>query len=1478
MEERSYYNLTTPQRNIWNLQAYYENTSISNLCGAVIYDENYNSLILNKALNKLVEHQEGLRLRFCYEEDEVRQYVSAYEPEEFSCRSFASMDELDVYADHMAKTPMPMADAKMYRFTIVTVGVQTGVLLCANHLITDAWTFSILANEVEAYCKEMIEEANDSIEAAMTIEVIAEPKAYAGQEDSAEREVYRESDVIKKESIRVQGVSTDTVHSYISFITSEQKYLSSNRYVKDRAFWEEVYASKPEASYIKPEVKPALLPTANRYVNTINHEMTAGINEFCGKRGVSQAVLFESALFLYLSRINPETSNIIVGNLVLNRSGAEERKTAGMFISTMPLTVSVQQDDTCTELLDKITAAHMRTFRHQKYPYSRIADYVHKTHNTTEPLYHAMISYQNAQTDTASYTKWYSNGCSEVPFTMHIDNRDSADTYTATIDYQTEIFRSAEEVELLYQRLIFIIKQILENPEAVVSTVSILPPAEYQKMIFDFNDTAVAYPKDKCVHELFEEQAQKTPDQIALIYEDRQITYRQLDEMSNSLAHYLREEKGVKPNDIVPIVCNRTWMFYVAVIAILKSGGAFLSIDITYPTERIMNEIKSCDAKTIISNTDIIHGDYDIIDMNLFNYSRYKFAIDNVNTSSDFCYMIFTSGSTGSPKGLTIRHYNAVNFSNSNKYNVVGRIISNDECRFLSITNTIFDMFITECILPLINGLTIIFANDKEAIDYRALSTLCEKTTPQIIESTPTKLKMLMGKDCSFNYIKNFKIFILGGEELTYKFYKELKQYTTGSIFNNYGPAETTVWSSIKKVCEDITIGKPIANTQIYILDYDQKPLPIGVAGELCIAGDGVGAGYLNRPELTAEKFVKNPFATEDNSHGKIMYKTGDLARWREDGEIEYLGRIDTQVKIRGLRIELGEIESVMSSFDGIALTAAADKRDENNRQYLVGYYTSEGEIDERELRRHLSDKLPKYMVPNYFVRLDSMPMTASGKTDRKNLPVPDFAQNRNAYEPPRTDRERLLCELVSELLEVENIGVTDDFFELGGDSLKAIEYIAKAHNLGIEIALQSIFEYPTVRELCEFLDSDTRNRVVYDMADFDKYRGLLCSNVITGNIPQKKSLGNVLLTGATGFLGAHILDQLMQNESGKIYCLVRSNSDNDRRGRWPQILQYYFGDRYESEFGRRIIPIVGDIELTRLSDDIPKDVQTVIHTAATVKHYGSYEYFDRVNVQGTKHVIQYAKSVGAKLIHISTISVSGNSLADAFEVYTSEEEKFFDETSFYIHQPLDNVYVRSKFEAERAVLDACLDGLDAKIIRVGNLTNRASDLKFQPNYKENAFLKRVKAGLEFGFLPDYLMPLYAEFSPIDQTAEGVVKIAQYADEPCVFHLNSNKGLYFTELIKILGRLKIPMQVVDSEEFNGRLEQYARSEHTEYIYEAFQNDMDSAGKLQYDSNIHIVNDFTVEFLRRIGFEWEEIGYDYVSRYIEYFRKLGYLEV
>lgn len=518
-------------------------------------------------------------------------------------------------------------------------------------------------------------------------------------------------------------------------------------------------------------------------------------------------------------------------------------------------------------------------------------------------------------------------------------------------------------------------------------------------------------------------------------------------------------------------------------------------------------------------------------------------------------------------------------------------------------------------------------------------------------------------------------------------------------------------------------------------------------------------------------------------------------------------------------------------------------------------------------------------MVPNYFVALDGMPMTPSGKTDRKNLPLPDFTVRRSEYAAPETDKEKILCGVMADVLHLETVGAEDDFFELGGDSLKAIELIAKAQDAGIDIALQNVFDYPTVRQLGEFLENGTDIRILYEVEDFVKYQPLLERNVIDETfVPHRQELGNILLTGATGFLGAHILDVLMRETTETVYCLIRENGKEDSRQRLEKILRYYFDGAYIAELGKRIVAVSGDIEQEGLSPELPGNIRTIIHGAASVKHYGSYAYFDRINVQGTRHVVDCAKSIGAKLIRISTLSVSGNSMAEEFNGYRSEEEKQFYETSFYIGQPLDNVYIHSKFEAEKAVYDAMLEGLEAKVIRVGNLTNRVSDYKFQPNYQQNAFLTRVKATLEFGLFPDYLMSLYSEFSPVDLTAEGIVKIARYAGGQCVFHLNSNRPLYFKRMMEILEKLHISMKVVPGDIFYEELRRTLKRTGTEYIYEAFQNDMDGQGRLVYDSNIRIRNEFTVWFMEQVGFSWNETDETYLRGYIEYFRRLGYLEV
>lgn len=1414
--------LTTPQYNIWNLQKYYEKTSIANNCGALFFEEKCDHSLMKKALNRLIMIQEGMRLQFCEIDGNPSQYIADYQEQNFEEIIFENRAALEEYVAKMAKIPFYLTDTPQYRFVIFDVDGITGILMCISHLISDAWSVGLIVNTIS--------------------------EGYRALQCGQEPEICS--------------------FSYESIIESEENYRASEKYEQDKTYWNDCYCVQPEHSPIKAMSTAANHPLADRYTTVINKDLAKEISILDQKRGISPAVLFEAAIFTYLTRINPENKTLSIGVPVLNRSNALEKKIVGMCISTMPLTLQVDREQSAEKLCKTITKAHFQIFRHQKYPYSNILRNLREHHEFTGNLYDVLVSYQNARTGVnATSTQWFSNGYSEVPMQVHIDNRDSSDGYTLNIDYQTKVF-SEKEIQLFVNRILHIIHQIIDEPEVSLDRISILPENERNMVLYDFNDTQVEYSDKKCVHELFAERAAETPDKTALVFEDRSFNYCQLDEMSNSLAHVLRS-RGIGKNDVVPFVCKRSWHVIVAILGILKAGAAYMPVDPAYPPERIsyMLETGQCKLALTYGYYGLLN-DIETIDLEKFDYTKNTASLGNVNSAEDLCYVIFTSGSTGKPKGVSLCHRNVVNYCDDNEDNVCHSIIQADSQSIVSVTNVIFDIFVTESLLPLLNGITIYFANDEQVFSQKKLSELIRKYPIDVIQTTPTKMRSYLLNRQDIGYLKRLKAIVMGGEAFPIDLYQELRKDTDAEIYNIYGPAETTVWSTNKHITDEkITIGKPIANTQIYILDSEHNPLPVGVAGELCISGDGVGKGYLNRPELTAEKFISNPFVS-----GKVMYCTGDLARWRADGEIEYLGRIDTQVKIRGLRIELGEIESVMAEFSGVALAAAADKKDESGRQYLVGYYTSSETVDEKALRQHLTGKLPKYMVPNYFVHLEVMPMTASGKTDRKNLPLPDFTTEVREYTAPENDRERDLCNLLGELFDMLQIGVTDDFFELGGDSLRAIEYVAKAHNIGIEFPLQSVFDYPTVKQLCIYLQEGGQHQSSFKAEDFVKYQPLLKGNIIKEDfVPCRHSIGNVFLTGATGFLGAHVIDAFLKNEDGKIYCLVRG-----RKERLVSVLKYYFGNLYSKEIGKRIIPIVGDITDLMSNENLPEDVQTVIHTAATVKHYGSYDYFYGVNVEGTKNVIDYAKKQNAKLLHISTVSVSGNSLADDFEIVHSTETKYFKETDLFIDQPLENVYVRSKFEGECAVLDAVLEGLDAKIIRVGNLTNRLSDFKFQPNYQSNAFLTRFKAALDMGIIPDYLMSLYLEFSAIDQTAEGVVKIGQYADQTQkVFHLNSNRTIHFDRLLEVLHMLGVSMDVVSGKEFNRILQKFAKETDTEYIYEAFQNDLDSEGKLMYDSNIHIENDFTAWFMKKLGFEWERVDYDYLKGYIDYFRNLGY---
>lgn len=1015
-----------------------------------------------------------------------------------------------------------------------------------------------------------------------------------------------------------------------------------------------------------------------------------------------------------------------------------------------------------------------------------------------------------------------------------------------------------------------------------IKDLNVLYSNEQNKILVEFNNTATDYPRDKCVHQLFEKQVEKTPDKIAVIFQNKALTYLELNQLIQEYADKL-VSIDIKEKDVIAIHLERSYKLIAFQLAVLKIGAIFLPVDKRYPIERVEYMCSDCNVKILISdeiNADSINAT--VITLNVLEKINPDKSAVTVN-NSDVCYIIYTSGSTGNPKGCMLTGNGLLNFCKNN--NTLETLNKHSNNVFACVNSVSFDYFIAESLLPLTNGYTTVILDDDEGTVQEKFLNAVKKNNINVVMTTPTRLKIYFDENCNCQPLQQLTCICTSGEPLTPELLTQM--YTkapNAQIYNPIGPSECSVWDIGGKLNKndgiDIHIGKPIANTQIYIVDKYMKPAPIGVTGELCIAGDGVGAGYLNRPELTAEKFIDNPFGK-----GKL-YKTGDLAYWREDGNIVYVGRNDFQVKIRGLRIELGEIENAICSIDGISQAVVVVLKNNEGRQLICAFYTGLV-VDAKEIRNHIGKKLPKYMLPHIFTHLDEMPLTSSGKINRKALPEIDLEHflNDTEYVAPENEQQKELCKLIESVLGTTPIGITDDFFDLGGDSLKAIEFVSKAHNEGIHFNLQNVFDYPTVETLCECIENGDKPTVSFADVDFSTVNTILAKNTVEQmNKPAKVDVGNILLAGATGYLGIHILADFLDNDNGTAYCLVRGKDKADSVKRLKELLEFYFGDKYDAI--NRIEVICADLQKDKfgLSDekytDLLGKVDTVINCAASVKHYGSYKYFYEANVETTKRLIAFCKDANAKLIHTSTLSVSGNTFGDAFDGYISETEKHFYESSLYIEQPLENVYGRSKFEAEKAVLDAMCDGLQANIMRMGNLTNRISDGQFQKNHESNAFLQRVKGVLELGLFPDYLIKdtNYSEFTPIDEAANAVMTIARhFSTEQTVFHINSIKVVYFDKLVEIINQLGYDLKLVNGTVFTEALRQTAKQTGMEHIFETFINDMDENDQLNYDSNIRIENDFTVEYLKKLGFEWSDIGIDYLRKYVEYFKKIGYLK-
>ncbi|MDX7989230.1 amino acid adenylation domain-containing protein, partial [Xenorhabdus sp. 12] len=1061
--------LSFAQQRLWFLAQLSPAASLAyHLSAALRLTGSLNRQALSAAFDRLVARHESLRTRFISIEGQPCQYI---DPADIgftlSCHDLRPLDptlhnhHIVELLEQETRTPFDFIQGPLMRGQLLQLADKEHVLLLTlHHIITDGWSLGVLVRELGEFYRAALD-GHDTPLPPLPIQYADYAVWQYGQ---------------------LSGIPPQDAHS-------QRAPLQQTRLAEQRDFWRAQLADAP-ALLTLPTDRPR--PTVQTYAgDQVSFHLDATLLKSLKALGQRHnCTLFMTVLTAWsivLARLSGQ-DDIVIGTPVANRPHHELEGLIGFFVNTLALRVTPHDGISVADLLTQVRKRALAAYDHQDLPFEQVVETLQPERNLSySPIFQVMLALNNTPAQELALPDLQFTPFEQTQHTAHFDLTLSlAETeagLAGSMAYAVDLFSPAT-VERMVDYLINILTAMAANENQNIATLPMLPDSERQQLLVDFNATQADFPQDALTHQLFEDRARQYPDATAIVAGNQTMTYGELNQRANRLAHYLIA-LGVKPDDRVAICIERSLDTVVGILAILKAGGAYVPLDPTYPTERLVYMLEDAAPQALVTQAELLDKLHRAIpllsiipavvldDRNALLKAQPTHNPDPQAlglTSRHLAYVIYTSGSTGKPKGVMVEHRNINRLIINNAYADIGT----DDC-VAHCANIAFDASTWEIWSALLNGGRLHIVPQSVLLDP-------VQFRDSLLQGQVTALWLTVGLfneylDTLRPLFGQLRYLLVGGDVLDPRKIQQVLSADTKPqhLINGYGPTETTTFAATYlitppvDVSRSIPIGHPIANTRIYILDSHGQPLPLGVAGEIHIAGSGVARGYLNQPELTAERFIADPFSPEPEAR---MYKTGDLGRWLPDGNIEYLGRNDFQVKIRGFRIELGEIEAKLEQCKGVR-EAIVLVREESQKRLVAYLLPQKGvELVPAELRQQLVQELAEYMLPSAFVTLDAFPLTPNGKLDRQALPAPDASSMvAHGYAAPRGEIEITLAQIWQDLLGLEQIGRHDHFFELGGHSLLAIQLLNRMREQNMEISLTTLFTYPTLSDLALTFD-----------------------------------------------------------------------------------------------------------------------------------------------------------------------------------------------------------------------------------------------------------------------------------------------------------------------------------------------------------------------------------------------------------------------